>query len=56
MMNFDWFQPQKRRSDFSVGVLYLVLMNLSREERFKLENVSLALLKLFQHYLRKQPH
>ena len=42
MMNCDWFQPYKRRSDFSVGVLYLVLMNLPREERFKRENVFLV--------------
>lgn len=39
MMNCDWFQPYKRRNDYSVGVIYLVLMNLPRSERFKKENV-----------------
>jgi len=39
MLNFDFFQPMKRRKDYSVGVLYLVLLNLPRSERFKWENV-----------------
>ena len=39
MLNFDFFQPLKRRSDYSVGVFYLVLLNLPRAERFKWENV-----------------
>ena len=39
MLNFDFFQPLKRRSDYSVGVFYLVLLNLPREERFKWENI-----------------
>ena len=34
-----FFQPLKRRNDYSVRVFYLVLLNLSREERFKWENV-----------------
>ena len=34
MLNFDFFQPMKRRKDYSVGVFYLVLLNL-RAERFK---------------------
>jgi len=38
MMNVDWFQPYKH-INHSCGVIYLVLMNLPREERFKLENV-----------------
>ena len=42
MMNCDWFQPFKRRHDFSVGVIYLVLMNLPRQERFKRENIFLV--------------
>ena len=42
MMNIDWFQPFKRRTDYSVGVVYFVLMNLLRKERFKLENVIIA--------------
>jgi hypothetical protein len=39
MLNFDFFQPMKHRKDYSVGVLYLVLLNLPRAERFKWENV-----------------
>lgn len=39
MLNFDFFQPMKHRNDYSVGVLYLVILNLPRSERFKWENV-----------------
>ena len=39
MLNFDCFQPMKHRKDYSVGVLYLVSLNLPRSERFKWENV-----------------
>lgn len=39
MLNFDYFQPMKHRKDYSVGVLYLVILNLPRSERFKWENV-----------------
>ena len=39
MLNVDWFQPFKRRSDYSVGVIYFVVMNLPRSQRFKFENV-----------------
>ena len=39
MLNFDFFQPIKHRKDFSVGVLYLVILNLPRHLRFKWENV-----------------
>ena len=42
MLNVDWFQPFKRRSDYSVGVIYFVIMNLPRAERFKFENVILG--------------
>jgi len=38
-INVDWFQPYKRRNDRSVGVIYFVLLNLPREERYKWENV-----------------
>ena len=38
MLNVDWFQPHKH-SPGSVGVIYLVLLNLPRHERYKLENV-----------------
>ena len=41
-INVDWFQPFKRRSDRSVGVIYLVLLNLPREERFKWKNIILG--------------
>ena len=39
MLNVDWFQPFKHRKDVSIGVLYMVIMNLPRAERFKRENV-----------------
>ena len=42
MMNVDWFKPFKHRNDFSVGVIYMVLMNLPRSIRFKKENVILV--------------
>lgn len=38
MMNIDWFQPFKRTT-YSVGVIYIVIMNLPREERFLPKNV-----------------
>ena len=38
MLNVDWFQPYKH-TNHSCGVIYLVLMNLAWEERFKPENV-----------------
>lgn len=38
MLNVDWFQPFKY-SLYSVGAIYMVLMNLTRSERFKPENV-----------------
>ena len=38
-INVDWFQPFKGRNDRSVGVIYLVLLNLPREQRFKWENI-----------------
>ena len=41
ILNVDWFQPFKH-SLYSVGALYMVLMNLPRSERFKLENVILV--------------
>lgn len=41
MLNVDWFQPYKH-TNHSCGVIYLVLMNLPREERFKTENVILV--------------
>ena len=39
MINVDWFQPFKRRKDVSVGVLYMVIMNLPHSDWFKRENV-----------------
>ena len=41
MLNVDWFQPYTH-TNHSCGVIYLVLMNLPREERFKPENVILV--------------
>ena len=38
LMNIDWFQPFKDTS-YSVGVIYLVIVNLPRNIRYKDENV-----------------
>ncbi len=38
MMNVDWFQPFKH-VQYSVGVIYLTIMNLPRHLRFKCENM-----------------
>lgn len=38
MLNVDWFRPHKHPPG-SVGVIYLVLLNLPHHERYKLENV-----------------
>lgn len=42
MINVDWFQPYKRRRDISIGVIYLVFMNLPRHLRFRMENIMLV--------------
>ena len=42
MLNVDWFSPFKHRRDYSVGALYISIMNLPREERFLKENILLA--------------
>lgn len=41
MLNVDWMQPFER-TIYSIGVIYLVLMNLPRSERFKRQNVILV--------------
>lgn len=41
MLNIDWFQPYKHTNS-SVGVMYLVIVNLPRSVRFKRENVIIA--------------
>ena len=41
MLNVDWFKPFKD-SPYSVGVVYLTILNLPREERFKRYNLILA--------------
>ena len=41
MLNIDWFQPFKHRQ-YSVGVIYLVIMNLPMKLRFKQENLLLV--------------
>ena len=38
MLNVDWFQPTLHGSE-SIGVIYMVVMNLPREECFKPENL-----------------
>ncbi|XP_061190105.1 uncharacterized protein LOC133197961 [Saccostrea echinata] len=41
MLNVDWFQPFKY-SNYSVGAIYLSVLNLPREERFKRNNIILV--------------
>ena len=41
MLNIDWFQPCKH-TQYSVGAIYLTIMNLPRDIRFKQENVILV--------------
>ena len=41
MINIDWFQPFKH-TPYSVGAIYLTIMNLPRNIRFKRENVILV--------------
>jgi len=38
MLNIDWFQPFKHHT-YSIGVVYLAIMNLPRAIRFKRENI-----------------
>ena len=38
ILNVDWFNPYKH-IQYSVGMIYLVIGNLPRSERYKLENV-----------------
>ena len=38
MLNVDWFQPYKN-TEYSLGVIYMALLNLPRQIRFKWENV-----------------
>ena len=41
MLNVDWFQPFEHHT-YSVGVIYLVLLNLPRAMRYKRENIILV--------------
>lgn len=41
MINLDWFCPYKHVKSYSVGVIYAVITNLPRSERFKRENLLL---------------
>ena len=41
MLNVDWFQPFKH-SPYSVGVIYLAILNLPREIRFTKDNVMIV--------------
>ncbi len=42
ILNVDWFMPFERIKNVSVGVIYMVCLNLPREMRFKRENVVLV--------------
>ena len=39
-LNIDWFQPFSRRKDVSVGVMYMCLLNLPLEHRYKRRTLS----------------
>ena len=41
MMNVDWFNPYEE-SQYSVGAIYLIVMNLPRAYRYKFENILLV--------------
>lgn len=41
MLNVDWMQPFDHM-EYSIGVMYLVLMNIQRNECFKRENIFLV--------------
>ena len=38
ILNVDWFRPYEH-TQYSIGVIYLVIINLPRAERYRLENV-----------------
>ena len=40
MLNVDWFQPNKH-TNYSIGAIYMVFLNLPHEERFKKQNMML---------------
>ena len=40
-LNVDWFQPFKH-STYSLGAIYVAVLNLPREERYNNENVVLV--------------
>ena len=42
MLNVDWFCPYHHVKSISIGVIYLVCLNLPRSERFKRKNVILV--------------
>lgn len=41
MLNVDWYQPYKHLS-YSIGVIYLAILNLPRHLRYKVENIILV--------------
>ena len=41
MLNIDWFNPYQD-TQYSVGTIYLVVQNLPRSERFKVDNIILV--------------
>ena len=53
MLNCDWFQPYQH-SQYSVGVLYLVILNLPHVIRFKPENIIISSIKFQAHLNLKQ--
>ena len=41
MLNVDWFYPYRHVKNISIGVIYLVCLNLPKSERFNRNNVLL---------------
>lgn len=41
IINIDWFQPYKHLT-YSVGVIYLAILNLPRSQRYQLRNICLV--------------
>ena len=40
-LNIDWFNPYEH-TQYSIGAIYLTILNLPRDERYKIENTILV--------------
>uniref|UniRef100_A0A1X7VGQ3 Uncharacterized protein n=1 Tax=Amphimedon queenslandica TaxID=400682 RepID=A0A1X7VGQ3_AMPQE len=43
ILNIDWFNPYKH-SPYSVGAIYLAVLNLPRSERYKIEKLFVGII------------